>query len=456
MKLVRYICTHCGKKFEAEEREVLECPSCFWSTSVKREDDAPRASSAPKPEKKTGRAFPLGLIPALLIAAVLALGLFFISLIAPAAGKFFGKSGEKPAPSVEIEGVPAAEPGAPAKDKARPKKGGEKQPPPASPSAGITQEEQNVLNRRLDFSTDRPLSPEEEKILKNKAGFSTGFVERLPSQTWTLEQFKNLIAQQERYYQVPLPGSYKKKLYDLFTAKYQAAVEAFKNEKLLEARNLWVESLAFPIYSNSIQRHRAVALTMMRSYINDTLAKIGTVSSSMAERTIRVKEKEMTEVYAKLLAAVDKKSWQEAYGHVVDLQRRIEDFSRPDHIVGELDPYPPAIAQVDEGIRPALFEYLHAPTPATADIEDIRKDVHEKRKVIQSFLPENLEPVQQRYKAALDAISRKDWTAAENELKTITFPIALAQDAAEKIRILKKMEAPDQEAAARTQGDSRP
>ena len=35
----RFICSHCGKSFESSASEVKECPFCFWSSSVKREDE---------------------------------------------------------------------------------------------------------------------------------------------------------------------------------------------------------------------------------------------------------------------------------------------------------------------------------------------------------------------------------------------------------------------------------
>ncbi|MBI4711572.1 MAG: hypothetical protein HY767_03825, partial [Candidatus Omnitrophica bacterium] len=34
-----FVCNHCGKKFELETPEAKECPFCFWSSSVKREDE---------------------------------------------------------------------------------------------------------------------------------------------------------------------------------------------------------------------------------------------------------------------------------------------------------------------------------------------------------------------------------------------------------------------------------
>ena len=49
----RFVCDHCGKKFELETPEAKECPFCFWTSSVKREDVlASGKKSAPQPSQK--------------------------------------------------------------------------------------------------------------------------------------------------------------------------------------------------------------------------------------------------------------------------------------------------------------------------------------------------------------------------------------------------------------------
>ena len=49
MGLVRYICTNCQHRFEAEEKENLECPNCLWSTSLKKEEELKAEESASQP-----------------------------------------------------------------------------------------------------------------------------------------------------------------------------------------------------------------------------------------------------------------------------------------------------------------------------------------------------------------------------------------------------------------------
>ena len=82
MKLVQYLCTHCGRRFEAEEKEIVECPGCYWSTSVKREDahenQKPTEGKPPLSRESTGTLSPRkspNLIPVLVLAVIGILGI---------------------------------------------------------------------------------------------------------------------------------------------------------------------------------------------------------------------------------------------------------------------------------------------------------------------------------------------------------------------------------------------
>lgn len=452
MKTARYVCTHCGKKFEAEEKDVLECPSCFWSTSVKKEEDVretPFKFAAPPRPKKT---FAANALPFLAVILVLLTGIFFFSLAAPFVK---GMLKEKPAreesagdirPPAETKAEPKAPKAGPKPvSKLLPKFGKKEKDAPAAPAQpaaepSLTEEEKNILGRRLDISADREPNEAENKILKARAPFSSGVVEKLPSQAWTLDNYKKMIADQERFYKVPLPGSYKKKLYTLFQEKYAPAADAFKEDKLLEARNLWVESLEFPIFANDIKKHRGVVLTMLRGFINDTLSKIGAINTALADSKIRSQERKITEDYERLVSQLDKKSWQDAYSTIQELQQVIDGLQKPG-AGQQVEPYPAAaLPKIDDGIRNGLFEVMNVPPASVADLEPMERDLLLKRKVTESFLPANLEPVKLQYNEALDLIGQKKWADAEAKLKEIVFPEALAEDAKEKIKVLRKLQ----------------
>lgn len=456
MKLTRYACSHCGKKFEAEEKDVLECPGCFWSTSVKKEEDiaSPSFSFKPPPAKKKSFSFPL--IPVLAIAAVFLVANLIFPFFAPLLKK--DASSRKPAEAARIseESKGTEEKKKSLFPKLDFKKSAKKEPAEEAAKmpapAEVSPADMNVLNRRIDLTADRPVSPEEQEILKKRASFTSGAVEKLPSQAWTLQDYKKMLAEQEKFFQVPLPGSYKRKLYDLFEKKYSAAAEAFKEGDLLQARNLWVESLAYPIYANNVQKHRGVILTMHRGIINDTLSKIGAINNALSEGKTRGKEQEITGLYTKLLGEIDRNAWPESYGTAVALQQKLDLFQKSAAGDSPIETYPQSVGQVDDNIRATLFDLLNVAPPSQADLEPIERDLLLKRKVIESFLPANLEPVRLQYQEALDLIGQSRWAEAEGKLKNIAFPVALYQDAQEKVKILRKLQ---QAAPAPAPGDKK-
>ena len=421
MKNVRYVCTHCGRKFEAEEKEILECPGCFWSTSVKREDDTAAsvlpAHNAAAPRKSGKR--PVWVVWLVVGLIVLLAGL---RAIKPVARQIRGINRGPKAVDIrpEKENAPSAA------------------LTPAGTFEGLSEEERNILARKVELEAERSVSPEEQAALQARAPIQTGMIERLPSQTWTLESFKEMLANQEKTFKVPLPRSYKNKLETLFKEKYLPGVEAFHSGDLLKARDSWIESLAFPQYSNDIARHRGVALTMLRPFINDTLSKIGAINSSLVEGKIRAKEQSLVEQYAKLLDLLNQKAWPEASAVILEMEKMMDELERPEELAGSAPPYPRAA--VDAGIAGTLAEIAAPPAPAVADTGAVRADIRTKRGIIDSFIGSNLDAMQAPYLEALDEINKKNWREARKKLRQIDPPPALRKDASEKLKILERLD----------------
>lgn len=431
MKNVRYICTHCGRKFEAEEKDILECPGCFWSTSVKKEEDALQAEEAPAdaPKTKFRFSFPSVDFKPILFAILAVAALFLvIRVIAPALSK--GAASFKlnlpqkaPAPAQERQAPAIRAPSI-----------------PAPRLEALSAEEKNILAKRLQFLTDRPVSDEEQKILDARAAFKTGYSEKLPSPAWTLESFKELIKNQENAYQVPLPGSYKRKLSNLFEEKYLPAAEAFKAGDMILARNGWVESLAFPVYGSDIQKHRGVVLTMLRPFITDTLSKIGLINSALVEKKVRDREADLVASYDQLMPLLHNKSWAASLEAITAMEQKLQAFANPEKLAGGPSEYPAGIRLVDQDIQATLFDLLTVPPPAVSDLEPLSRDLFAKKRVVQGFLPASLEARQTSYNEGLEAMDRGDWAGAEKKFKEVDLPAELAGDAQKKIEILKKMQ----------------
>ena len=436
MKKIAYACTHCGHRFESELTDGLECPKCFWSTSVKPAGESTdplerlRQTSVPKSLNVFAKIQTLlpkiivVLIGVLLVIAALVFGPRLVSKMG-GPGSFISEKIKRPAsqkktPAIKLRGGQ-----------------GTAEVPPAWE---LSEKDREILKRRLPEASERALTSEEKKILENQAAFKTGLVEKLPSQIWTLEQFNQMLDEQEKAYRVPLPGSYRKKLEKHFKATYQLSQVPFENSRLLEARDYWVKGLAFPRYSEDLRKHRGVALTMLRPFISDTLAKISVANHQLVERDVREQEKQMNDSYQSIAALVQAASWEQALIRLKLVRRQIEQFQSPQAEQRRAPAYPPEAGQVDEDIRQTLVHLLDIPAPAIADLSSLYEDLDAKTNIIRSMLPEFIQKNQERYADALKLIEQEQWQVAKEKLKEIESPSPLAADAAEKIKILEKMQ----------------
>ena len=432
MSLTHYSCTHCGNHFEAEDREGIECPRCFWSSSVKKKEDLPPeqknnlSPNIPKTSKSQIQSFLATFF--FLFLAILMIG---FAVIAYQRG-WLSRIKEiipKIEKSEKVRAIKSEENSPASADKGLP-----------STQGSLSSEENEILNRHIEVSAERVLTSSEQKILENHVDFQTGFAERLPSQPWTFENFKQMIKEQEDFYKVPLPSSYKKKLEKLFTDHYLPGKDAFEKGDLLSARNHWVDALNIPMYSHDIQRHRGVALTMLKPFLNDTLSKIGAINNSLLEKKIREKETQVTQKYQELLGQLKNHSWKEAASNIALLHQILDELENPELVAGKAPPYPAAISQIDQGIRQPLMEMLDIPAPPVAAFDSLRKDLADKNEVTSGLLPQRVDEVRQTYDEALGALQKQDWKKAEAELRKIHFPEPLVKDAQEKLAVLKKLQ----------------
>lgn len=437
MALKKYLCTHCGKRFEAEEREIVECPGCFWSTSVKPDSggtSAVKTSSAAVKSQTPVKMPSLSLSPVnfkpqkllkpLVLTIVIGLVLFLgISVIRSGV---FSKDKKTDIPAVldaEDGGKPLVSPGAEAK----------------ALSAAFTQEEQAVLGRRVTMEESSEPSPEMAELLSREASFQSGSVQRLPSKSWTEETFSKMLAEQEQTYKVTFPRSYRNKIMDLFKTQYLPGSAAFEAGDLLTARNAWVNSLAFPLYSQDPMRHRGVALTMLRPFINDTLSKIGALNTMLVETQLRSREEEISNDYQSLKTMIKEKSWTNAWQAADRLQTKISGFEQSVTPDSSAPPYPDSVRQIDRDIGATLMDILTPPTPPIGNLVPISEDLRTKKAVLETLLPEKRQEQVRYYDEGLGLIQSGDFAGAEAALEKVRFPKVLAEDAAGKIAVLRKL-----------------
>ncbi len=421
----KFTCTHCGKSFEQDLPEVKECPFCFWTSSVKRDDelDAENKAAAGAREKKRDTGIRV-LFPAVsgFFRWVLLIGIF-------AGAVFLGvrlypgwRADEAP---VSIRGDQKAIPGETGKKA--------KTQVPVTPEE-LSEADGKVLLRELSSSPEP--SEAEMIVLARNVQFSTGWSERLPSPAWTLSQYEQLIADQERFYKITLPRSYKKNLRSLFEEKYLAGAEAFGKGDLLPARDLWIESLVFPLYSTNIQKHRGVVLTMLRSFINDTLSKIAALNYSLAEREGRVRERSAAEAYGALLRLIQEKQWSEALKRI--------DQKKP-----APPPYPLSITKVDQDIQRTLAGLMEPAPVSTADFLAMRDDLARKKDILEDLSEENYRKSLTLHREGIVKIREGDYPGAIKVLSGIRGPEVLRSDAQAKLALLQKMTGADAPGEAR-------
>jgi hypothetical protein len=217
-------------------------------------------------------------------------------------------------------------------------------------------------------------------------------------------------------------------------------VAAFEKGDVLAARNLWVESLAFPLYSKDLKIHRAVALTMMRPFINDTLSKISAMNQSLLDQKKKNKEQALGAEYQKLIGLTAQKKWPEALAVIVQMLQEV-DLLRKNGMPQEVPPsYPASFGTIDLDLQRALMDLMSPSPSSTIDLQPLQQDLVEKKEVIETFTDVYVKNAMAVYQSALGLIREKKWQEAAQTLGTIQGPQALLQDAAAKIAILGKLD----------------
>lgn len=430
MSNYKFLCDHCGKNFELVTPEAGECPFCFWSSSVKRADEAEaekKQITSPGENKD-----PIPQIAPRIIAGLMLLlkALFFMVLLGGVGFlgyQLFAKwSAQKDQPGVSISAKDTHK----VRDEA------------ASPDvlmARLSGEEKAALSREAPLPEKIEPSDAEKKVLDRMIAIKTGWIEKLPSPAWTLEQYEQMIAEQEKFYKITFARSYKKKLEELFKAKYLAAADAFAKADPLAARNLWVESLAFPLYSEDLMKHRAVALTMLKPFINDTLAKIGALNQSLVTKEKREKEGAFSAAYQNLSGLLTQQKWADAAQAIDQMGPLLDQLNAAAKQPAVPPSYPAGIATVDQDIQRALADLL-APNPVSvADFLSVKQDLAEKRDVLTGLTGDQVQVGAEAYRNALAMIREERWGEALSMLNRVQAPSVLRDDAQAKAAILQKV-----------------
>lgn len=430
----RFICNHCGKSFQLETPEAKECPFCFWSSSIKREDIVAA-------EKQTSKHLSQGAVSgkadakqALSGLKFLLKGAFFLALAAGVGflgvqlySKWTAAEKKKASNKIAITAQDIQRSEAVQSQAA------------AALVARLSPSEKEALYREIKLPEKIEPGAEEKKILEHTVEFKTGWSEKLPSTIWTLEQYEKMLEEQQKFYKMPFARSYKKKLEELFKTKYLPGGEAFAKGDLLQARDLWVGSLAFPLYSDDLIKHRAVALTMLKPFINDTLAKIGMLNQNLVVKERRMQEEAISREYQGLSDLIAAKKWAEAIKAIDQLKPMLDQLDAAAKQKTVPPPYPAAIAMVDQDIQRPLADLLMTNPVPTASLLNLRQNLAEKQDVLSGLTDEQIDLSMQTYRNALVMLREEKWQEAFHVFNSIHSPAILKEDARAKAAILQKI-----------------
>lgn len=413
----KFVCTQCGHHFTAEPAESVICPRCFWSTSVKKDEEKSPVAMPKAPSKRLEKPPARPIRPALffgkgvLLSGILFLGIsLFVLRYLQSQREVLQKIDSKNAEVISTH----------------------------APELSLAPEGQEILFRRVARETKRELTESEQAILARHFSFSAPRVRGLPSPPWDQKQFEAFLKEEELHYRIRLERSYRRKLEELFKKHYAAAAKAFEEKDYLKARDEWIRSLTFPIYRNEVERHRGVVLTMLRSFINDTLLRIGALNALLTEKDLYEKEEKIKGLYQEFYAFLQEPSWEEANAKLLELQTALPEAERTQAAVATPPP-PPEVTQVDAHLREVILAQVAPSTTSAPDWEALRRDLEEKERIIQSRLPESLEAAQKKYGEALALIQNRRWEEARAILESIDFPEELAKDAEEKLKVLSQL-----------------
>lgn len=427
---MKYQCTHCHHTFEAAEHEFRHCPKCFWTTSIEplRDESAQTPSGAKIPPsqpipKRIGRP-----------PKILWVGAIFLGLIAAV---FYFISSGRATPLLNISLKPIVS----GFQHMKKDKVSKKEIPAPSmaqdPLSTLTAEEKTRLRSRFELTIPRPLSEDEEAILKKQVSFSFEANQPLSLAMWTKEDLKSFLKTEQARRKIPLGFGFNRAVSRLFEQHYLAAGRLIASGNMEGAREELLKAIAFPVYQNDIKLHRAVALVMLRPYINDVIGKITAINQHLMNRRLESQAETIFQAYRELFPILELKDWEEFLSRSSALRDQIMSFQTASQQAA--NEYPAAIGRVDQDIRVVLERSAKPDPKKIVDFKTLFIDLDLKERIARENMPEALSDIQKRYERALRFVEERNWQEAHKILKEIDYPPELVEEAAGKLQILEKI-----------------
>ncbi|MBI4358270.1 MAG: hypothetical protein HY584_03130, partial [Candidatus Omnitrophica bacterium] len=420
---MRYRCTHCSHVFELREQEFQRCPNCFWTTSLapfQAEGEQKTVTEVSKPPVSEPSSPKWNAKPFVT---------FIILMVAVGTSLFLWFKAGRPIPKFAAQfptEIPKAIWPKPDLSKVIP------QPKPSKAlDSFLTKEERTELSQSFQVTIPRKLSEDEEEILKKQVSFPANFAEKPKLEKWDKGDFEKMIKSEQDKRKIRLGWWYVRSLTKTFESHYAGAFDAYDagNDEL--ARALFIRTLSFPIYRNDVKFHRAVALVMLRPYINDVIGKIALINQYLLTQNLAAEVRALFESYEALFPVFELQEWDRALQLMEELKKKIEVFeSRPQNTQVS---YPPAFGLLDAEIQAAI-QAEAAPKPeAAVNLKALQIDLGLKEKVVRQNTPGELVKIQKQYELAMQDLKEGDWLSARDSFRAIEHPPELAAEAKKKL-----------------------
>lgn len=426
---MKYRCSHCNHSFELAERDFQRCPNCFWTTSlVSLEENIETAFSAREAEtphfsiSNSKRRFPTRqLVIFLFICAGLWVIVGIIAVTKPSFPKFSFPS-HIPVPQIVRQRMGDIAPGHSEKES------------DAAVMTFLTPEEKTRLMKPFQVTIPRQLTDDEEEILKKHVSLPKSIPEKPKLLAWSKDDFETMFEAEQKKRKVYLGWAYGRAVKKVFEKYYPSAVKAYEKGDFRLARDLFLQSLTFPIYRNNPVRHRAVALVILRPFINDVIGKIAVLNQHLAIQKLNADINSINQSYQELFSVLDLQEWEKASRAIADLRRRIEAFeNQPSD--GRLDESF-FFGLLDPEIRTAIQIEAQPKPEAVADFKALLMDLNLKERVARQNTAEELLKVQKQCEEISRLLQEGNLEAAREKLREIQFPPELVEDVRARIALI--------------------
>lgn len=440
---MKFRCGHCNHVFILNNEDLRRCPKCFWTTALDPILDGDEGSKPQpviknkKPVSPAGKQDQTNWLPLLGMGALLlivagmivAAGIFFLPRIHPMEKlasirlpSFLGlKTEKKP-----IEKRLPSSSTAPSNT--------------AKPAAALTDEEKKELLIPFQISIPRILSKEEMEIIKKQVPSPAGLTTKPKMSFWSLEDFKKMLKTAQDQRKIPLGFFYVHAVNKVFESGYLKAAQFYEQGDYVQARNSLIEGLVLPVYQGDQLTNRAVALVMLRPYINDVLGKLSVIQGYFAYQQTADELRNIYKLYQDLLSALDLHDWGKSEDLIAQTLNQINQVNVVAQPARPMQ-YPPVFAQVDQEIQNAILREAGTgkPPAQVSDLTALKADLEAKAKVARENKEEALIAVQKQYEQAVDDIKQQNWQAAYDKLKEISYPEELVENVRKKMEILGKL-----------------